>query len=92
MNLNPQNCKRNRKILCGVVKNLGNCPFPDSERCAANNATDYLAMVNQTFGTITLKAYRYNPHKVKISVLERNMCGDCKVIWADPDNACLICK
>lgn len=92
MILKPKTCKHNRKVLCGVVRNLGNCPFPNSENCNDNNATDWFAMVNHSFGTITLKAYRYNPHKVKISVLEKNMCSDCRVLWADPENTCLICK
>jgi len=92
MILTPKTCLHNRKLLCGVVKNLGHCPFLDSDRCGDSNTTEWFAMVNKSFGTITLKAYRYNHLKVKITVLERNKCGDCGVIWADPDNNCLICK
>lgn len=92
MNLNPKTCKRNSKILCGVVKNLGNCPFPTDEHCRRNNATNWLGMISQRFGSITLKRYRYNHLKVKISVLNKNMCSECRVIWTDPEKPCPICN
>lgn len=92
MILNPKTCKRNGKILCGIVNNLGNCPFPTNELCEANNSTNLLGMVSNTFGTITLKLFRYDHHKIKFKVLDENMCNECKIIWADKDDNCLICN
>ena len=92
MILNPKKCRRNPKILCGVIRNVGNCPFPTDEQCRENNATNLFGMVNHGFGAITLKKYRYNHMKVKISVLEKNMCPACRVIWATPQDKCPICN
>ena len=89
--MEPKKCRHNPKILCGVVKNVGHCPFPTEALCDENNATNFLGRVNHSFGTITLQKYRYNHHKIKISVLEDNMCHECRVIWADLMN-CPICK
>ena len=91
MNLNPKPCKRNRNILCGVVRNTKNCPYLTEDDCRENNATNLLGMENQRFGAITLKKYRYNAQRIKISVLEKNLCGECKVIWATPQKKCPIC-
>lgn len=90
--LKPKNCKRNRKILCGIVKNLGNCPFPTDEHCEENNATNLFGMISHAFGTITLKKYRYNHLKVKLTVLDQNMCPECRVTWTDPEKPCPICN
>ena len=90
--LKPLTCKYNRKILCGVVKNLGNCPFPTDERCQMHNATNFFGMINNAFGSITLKKYRYNHLKVSITVLDNNMCPECRVIWTDPEKPCPICN
>ena len=91
MILIPKACRHNKKLLCGVVKNLGHCPFVDSEHCKDSNATDLFGMVSNAYGTITLKKYRYNHMKVSMSVLTKNMCSECRVIWATPGN-CPICK
>lgn len=91
MILKPKTCRFDKKVLCGVVKNLGHCPFASGEHCRVNNASNWFGMVSHAFGTITLKKYRYNHLKVPMSVLNKNMCNECRVIWATPGN-CPICK
>jgi len=90
--LKPKKCRRNPKILCGVVKNVGNCPFHSDKACQDNNDTNLFGTRNLSFGTIVLKKYRYNVHKVRMDVLEENMCQECRVIWNKPLDKCPICK
>lgn len=92
MILTPKTCKHNSQILCGVVKNLGNCPFPTDEHCGRNNATNWLGMISNAFGSITLKKFRFNLYKISRSVLDNNMCDCCKVIWVSPIEDCPICN
>lgn len=92
MNLNPKQCKRDNRILCGVVKSLGNCPFPSDQQCDDNNVTNWLGMINVRFGSITLKKFRFNVAKISRSVLDNNMCDCCKIIWVSPVEDCPICN
>lgn len=92
MILKPKACKFDKTILCGVVNNVGHCPFSTSEHCKANNATNWFGMVSHAFGTLTLKMYRYNHLKIKMSVLSKNMCEGCRIIWANPLDECPICN
>lgn len=89
--IKPVKCKHNPKVLCGVVKNVGHCPYVSEELCQRDTVTSLLGLINKGFGTITLKKFRYNLHKISIKVLDVNMCNECRVIWADPTN-CPICK
>ena len=90
--INPKKCRHNSKILCGVVKNIGHCPFPTEALCEENNATNLLGRVNHAFCTIVLQKYRYNYHKISIKVLDENMCSICRVIWVDSKMDCPICN
>lgn len=90
--IDPKKCKRNKKILCGVVKNLGHCPYVSEKLCQRDTVTSLLGLVNKGFGTITLKKFRYNLHKISIKILDENMCAICRVIWVDSEMNCPICK
>lgn len=93
MNLNPKPCKRKSKVLCGVVKNTGNCPYGSTEQCRSLNVENWMGFVSQRFGTLTLKRFRYSVKWIKLSVLDENMCNECRVIWVEPQTeGCPICN
>lgn len=89
MALTFKKCSHDPKILCGVVKNVGNCPFYSSLHCQADNVENWMGFNNQGFGSITLKRFRYKPNNKEASA---NMCCECRVIWTDPTITCPICK
>jgi len=89
--MKPFPCRHNNKILCGVVRKVINCPYSTEDQCRAETSTNLFGMVSKTFGAISLKRFRYNHKRIQISVLEKNMCNECKVIWNEPIN-CPICN
>ncbi len=89
--IDPKKCKHNPMILCGVVRNTKNCPFNTEDQCNDDNAEAWLGIINRGFNTLTLKRFRYNHKRIKVKILDVNMCSECKVIWADPMN-CPICN
>ena len=91
MNINPKKCRRDPKVLCGIVKNVGNCPYPTIEHCNDNNTTNWFGMQNLSFGTLTLKRYNYNHFKVKLSIMEDTMCSGCNIIWNKSLDKCPVC-
>jgi len=91
MEIEPKKCRHNPEVLCGVVKNVNNCPHPTDEVCKGANSEAWLGMVNNRFKTLNLKLFRYNHKRIKISVLDNNMCASCRVIWAEVQD-CPICN
>lgn len=89
--IEPKKCCHNPRLLCGIVKNVKNCPYTTDEVCKATNSEAWLGLYNPSFKAITLKRFRYNHKKIKLSVLDENMCSECRVIWASPQE-CPICK
>ena len=92
MSLKPLKCKFNPKVLCGVVKKTGHCPYVSEERCNANTVINLFGTIDQAEGTITLQSMRYDVYKIPFKVLQVSMCSECKVIWASPIEECPICK
>ena len=89
--MNPINCKFNRRILCGIVKNPGHCPYVNEDRCKENTITGLFGVLDNAEGKLTIQQIRYDLYKISFKVLDVGMCNECKVIWADL-KTCPICE
>ena len=92
LNLNPKPCKRNSRVLCGVVKKPEHCPYVSENRCNDNTVINLFGTISDANGTITLQPMRYDIHKISFKVLQSSMCEECKVIWESGVEECPICN
>ncbi|MHA1136546.1 MAG: hypothetical protein ACTSSE_08670 [Candidatus Thorarchaeota archaeon] len=91
MKSDPNQCRHNPKIVCGIMNLISNCPYPIEGDCIAISAINLLGRVNTVTGIITLQKYRYIPAQIHIRILDDNMCDECRVIWKTP-MVCPICN
>lgn len=86
-------CKRDPGVLCGVVNNQDNCTLHNLEECRDNPDHSVTYLLHWDGPKIILELVRFNWKTLKLSVMEKQMCPKCRIIYRDvPDlKNCIIC-